>query len=303
MVVPKDSVGAPRTQLRDMSYDGPRLPPLTPAIKQLLIVNAVVFALNAILLGRLSAPAGDGSGGFWFAFSWDLGLEGYGLGFLRLLTYQFTHSFANAWHFLGNMLVLYFMGTIAEPRLGYRGTWKLYLAGGLCGAIFHMILAGLQGYSHIPLVGASGACYSFLVYGACRQPNLMVYGLIPLWGLAALLVFVAFYQTFVEIAGGFGGGVAHSAHLGGGALGYLVHKKNLFVDWADHAGKARPSLFAGLMQGIKNKRAVRDYENAQAQQQHMDEILAKVKREGLAALTPAERKFLERASKQAKNQK
>ena len=294
MVVPKDSVGAPRTQLRDMSYDGPRLPLLTPAIKHLLIVNTIVFGLNTILLGRLS-----GGDSFWFAFSWDLGLEGYGLGFLRLLTYQFTHSFSSAWHFLGNMLVLYFMGTIAEPRLGYRGTWKLYLAGGVCGALLHMILAGFQGYSHIPLVGASGACYSFLVYAACRQPNIMVYGLVPLWGVAALLTFVAFYQTFVEIAGGFGSGVAHSAHLGGAALGYVVFKRNLFVDWADQAGRDRPGFFAGLLQNVKNKRAVREYESRQAQQQQMDEILAKVKREGLAALTPAERKFLERASKQA----
>lgn len=283
-----------------MSIEGPQLPPLTRAIKHLLIINAVVFALNAILLGRLSAPGGEGGSGYWFAFSWDLGLEGFGLGFLRLVTYQFTHSFSDAWHFFGNMLVLYFMGTIAEPRLGYRGTIKLYLMGGLCGALLHLVLASLQGYASVPLVGASGACYSFLVYGAYRRPNLMVFGFIPLWIFAAVLVFIAFYQTFVEFAAGFQGGVAHSAHLGGAVLGFVAFKQSLFIDYEQEYGRtSRPGWFGGLMAGIKQKKAQREHENTMAQQQQLDEILAKVKSEGLASLSGAERKFLERVSKQA----
>ena len=281
-----------------MSIEGPQLPAMTPAIKHLLIVNAAVFALNAVLLGRLSAPGADG-GGYWFAFSWQLGLDGYGLGFLRLVTYQFTHSFADAWHFFGNMLVLYFMGGISEQRLGYRGTVKLYLLGGLCGALLHLIMASMQGYANVPLVGASGACYSFLVYGACRRPNVMVFGLIPLWVFAAVLVFVAFYQTFVEFAGGFNGGVAHSAHLGGAALGFLAWRKNLFIDWAGAGGgQAQPGFFASMVSSIKHKRAQREHKSEAAQREQLDQILAKVKRDGLAALTPAERKFLERVSKQ-----
>ncbi|MGK0205128.1 MAG: membrane associated rhomboid family serine protease [Planctomycetota bacterium] len=282
-----------------MMNEGPRLPQLTPAIKHLMIVNAIVFGLNAILFGRLSAPAADGASGFWFAFSWDLGLEGFGLGFLRLVTYQFTHSFTDAWHFFGNMMVLYFMGTIAEARLGYRGTIKLYLIGGVCGALLHLGLAAVQGYQNVPLVGASGACYSFLVYAACRFPNALVFNIIPLWALAGVLVFIAFYQTFIGLAGGFGGGVAHSAHLGGAVLGFLAFRKNLFVDWADSSGQTRSGLLARMMQNVRQKRAQREFESVQAQRQQMDQILAKVKAEGLASLTPAERKFLERVSKDA----
>jgi membrane associated rhomboid family serine protease len=271
---------------------------MTPAIKHLLIINTVIFALNAILLGRLSAPGTDG-GGYWFAFSWELGTEGYGVGILRLLTYQFTHSFSDAWHFFGNMMVLYFMGGISEERLGYRGTCKLYVLGGICGAVLHLILASIQGYANVPLVGASGACYSFLVYGACRRPNVMVFGIIALWVFAAVLVFVAFYQTFVELAGGYGGGVAHSAHLGGAALGFLAFKQNLFVDWAGAGGgQPRPGLVAGMMANMKQRRAQRESDNAMARQQQLDQILAKVKSDGLAALTGAERKFLEQVSKQ-----
>jgi len=283
-----------------MSIEGPRLPPLTLAIKHLMIVNAIVFGLNTILFGRLSLPAAEGASGFWFAFSWDLCLEGFGLGFLRLLTYQFTHSFTDAWHFFGNMMVLFFMGTIAEARLSYRGTIKLYLLGGICGALLHLVLAAVQGYQNVPLVGASGACYSFLVYGACRHPNALAFNILPLWILASLLVFVAFYDTFMELNGTFQGGVANGAHLGGAILGYVAFQKNLFVDWADHAGFGRRSWISGIVARIKSWRASRAHEQALAHQQQVDTILAKVKSEGLAALTPAERKFLGNASKQAR---
>lgn len=267
---------------------------MTPAIKQLLIINAAVFALNAILLGRLSGSV-DGSG-YWFAFSWELGLEGYGLGLVRLLTYQFTHSFADAWHFFGNMIVLYFMGGISEQRLGYRGTIKLYLLGGLCGALLHLILASMQGYANIPLVGASGACYSFLVYGAYSRPNVMIFGIIPLAVFAGVLVFIALYQTFVGFASGFTGGVAHSAHLGGALLGIVAWKQSLFIDWG--GGRSGPGFLGGLLGQVRQKRAQRAQKYAAAEREYLDQILAKVKSDGLGALTDAERKFLERVSKQ-----
>ena len=279
-----------------MSYDGPRFPSLTPAIKQLLLVNAAVFFLNAVLLGRLSAPA-DGGGGYWFAFSWSLSLDGFGLGALRLLTYQFTHAFADPWHFLGNMMVLFFMGTIAEQRLGYRGTWKLYVLGGVAGALLHLALAAVQGYADVPLVGASGACYAFLVYAACRMPNALVFGLIPLWVLAAVLVFIGVYSTFVELAAGYGSGVAHSAHLGGAAIGFLAFRRNLFVDWADHAGVDRPGLFASLREGLRRRQDEARTQSRQRREHRMDELLAKVKEQGIGALSASERKFLEDCSK------
>ncbi|MGC6486846.1 MAG: rhomboid family intramembrane serine protease [Planctomycetota bacterium] len=279
-----------------MSYDGPRFPSLTPAIKQLLLLNAAVFAANALLLGRLSTPTADG--GCWLAFSLPLALEGFGLGALRVLTYQFTHSFADPWHFLGNMLVLYFMGTIAEQRLGYRGTIKLYLTGGLVGAAAHLALALTQGYADVPLIGASGACYAFLVYAACRAPNALVFQVVPLWLVAALLVFLGAYATFVELATGFGSGVSHSAHLGGAAIGLLSFRRGWFVDWADHAGVDRPGVLASLRDGLRRRQARARAQVAQRAAQRMDALLVKVKEQGLSSLSAEERRFLEQASRQ-----
>ncbi|MFN3245026.1 MAG: rhomboid family intramembrane serine protease [Planctomycetota bacterium] len=280
-----------------MSYDGPRFPSPTPAIRHLLIANAIVFAANAILLGRLSSHV-EGGGGHWLAFSWGLALDGYGLGVLRLVSYQFTHSFADPWHFLGNMMVLFFMGTIAEPRLGYRGTLKLYLIGGAAGALLHLALASVQGYADVPLVGASGACYAFLVYAACRMPNALVFNLFPLWILAAVLVFIGACATFVEFATGYGSGVSHSAHLGGAAIGFLAFRKNLFVDWADHAGGQRRGLLAGMLDNLRRRQDRARADAAQQQEHRLDDILAKVKQDGIGSLSSHERRFLDKVSKQ-----
>ena len=278
-----------------MSYESPRLLSLTPAIKQLLILNAIVFAVNAALLGRLSSFVGDG--GHWFAVSWGLICEGYGAGALRLLSYQFTHSFADPWHFLGNMIVLFFMGTIAEARLGYRGTMKLYVAGGVAGALLHLVLAAAQGYADVPLIGASGACYAFLVYAACRMPNAMVFNVLPLWTVAAVLVFIGVYSTFVELAAGYGSGVAHSAHLGGAAIGFAVFRHDLFVDWSDHAGTDRPGPLTAMLEGFRARQQRARLAADSARALRLDEILAKVKADGLSALSSQERRFLEDASK------
>jgi membrane associated rhomboid family serine protease len=280
-----------------MSYDGMRfaLPGLSPAVRLLLVVNVAVFALNALLLGRLSDPAPGG--GAWLAFSWSGLFDGHGLGLLRLVSYQFTHAFVDPLHLLMNLLVLWMFGAMVEPRLGYRGTLQLYLAGGIGGAVLHVAVAALQGMANVPLVGASGACYAFLVHAACcapRQPVLLLLVQVPLWGLAALLVGLGLYSTFVELATGYPGGVSHGAHLGGALVGGLVQRLGW---WQDHGAAERS---AGGLAGVGERlRRWRQQQKAQQQQraeQQLDAILAKVQAQGLAALTPAERRCLQQAS-------
>lgn len=285
-----------------MSYQ-PRMqfPSVPPAIRFLLLVNGAVFLGNAMLLGRLSDP-GSGSEGFWFAFSWSGLFDGYGLGLLRFVSYQFTHSFRDPMHLLMNMLVLYFFGAMAEQRLGSRGVLRLYVAGGIAGAVLHLAIASLQGDSNVPLVGASGACYAFLLYAACMAPRSTVIFFVfpvPLWGLAALLVGVGLYSTFVEFATGFAGGVSHGAHLGGAGLGALACRAGWFVD--HHDAGMDSGFFAGVAQRWQaHKRAQQKQAHAD-REMRLDSILAKVKQSGIGSLDPGERRFLERMS--ARSQK
>lgn len=286
----------------DMSYDGPRLhfPALTPAIRFLLLANCAVFLANAALVGQLSDP-GSGSGGFWFACSWSGLFEGWGLGLLRLVTYQFTHSFRDPMHLAMNMLVLYFFGTLAEQRLGARGVLRLYLAGGIAGALLHLTIAAVQGQADVPLVGASGACYAFLLYATCMAPRSTVFLLfvpVPLWGLAAFLVALGLYSTFVELATGFADRVSHGAHLGGAALGALAHRAGWFVD--RRGGRGGVSWLGAWRARLRAVGEQRRQRAQAAQHLQLDTVLDKVKQQGITSLTAAERRFLERASERSR---
>ncbi len=285
-----------------MSYDGPRLnfPALTPAIRFLLLANCAVFLANAVLLGQLSDP-GSGSGGFWFACSWNGLLEGWGLGLLRLVTYQFTHSFRDPMHLAMNMLVLYFFGTMAEQRLGARGVLRLYVAGGIAGALLHLGIAAAQGHADVPLVGASGACYAFLLYATCMAPRSTVFLLfvpVPLWGLTAFLVALGVYSTFVELTTGFADRVSHGAHLGGAALGAIAFRAGWFADWRQPVGGQ--SWLGTWRARLRAVRERRQHRAAQAHELQLDTILVKVKQQGIASLSSAERRFLERAGQQSR---
>lgn len=284
-----------------MSYEGRRFYlPLPPATKTLFLINVAVFVANMLVVGRLSSPT-QGGGGFWFAFSWPAMWEGYGLGIVRLITYQFTHSFEAIGHILFNMLALWFFGPRAESRIGERGMYRLYLWGGVVGAVGHLITAALTGSLGIPLVGASGACYALLVYSACAAPRdlvVFVFVTLELWVVAAGLCFIGVYETFLELVGRGGGSVAHSAHLGGALLGWLAFRFGWFVDYASFAGRDRPGFVAGLLTRLRTARARRHQQAAEQQDLQLDAILAKVKEGGLGSLTPGERRFLERVSQQ-----
>lgn len=284
-----------------MSYAGRRFYlPLPPATKTLFLINVAVFVANLLLVGRLSAPT-QGDGGFWFAFSWPGILEGYGLGALRVITYQFTHSFEDVMHIVFNMVCVWFFGPMCEARLGRGGMYRLYLWGGTIGAAGFLATAAIGGSLGTHLVGASGACYGLLVYAACIEPRAVVVFIVvrmELWLLASLLCFVGVYSTYVELVRGPGSMVAHSAHLGGALLGWLAFRFGWFVDYADFAGRERPGFLAGLLARVRSARARRQQQAAEQLDLQLDTILAKVKEHGLGSLTPAERRFLERVSQQ-----
>lgn len=275
-----------------MNYRGPHIP-LPPATRALFVVNVAVFVVNALLLGRL---------GQWFAFSGPGLFDGFGLGFLRVLTYQFTHSFADIMHVLMNMVTLWVFGPMVEARLGRAGTLRLYLWGGFAGAMGHLAVASVQGLAAVPLVGASGACYALLVHAACVAPQARIVFFVvqmPLWGLAALFVGIGAYSTFIELATGYGDRVSHSAHLGGALLGFLAWKFGWFVQWLD-VGDDRPGqgLLARWRAALRQRRAERAHRTMAQQEMQLDAILAKVKAEGIGALHPDERRFLDRVSRQ-----
>jgi membrane associated rhomboid family serine protease len=263
-------------------------PELTPAVKRLLLVNVAVFLGNAVFTGSLID---------WFGFSWTAMWEGYGLGMLRILSYQFVHDWQGIGHIFFNMLSLYFFGTMAERSLGYLGIYKLYLVGGAVGGLVHLLLSLAGGYESATLIGASGACYAFIVYAAFMAPRQMVILLIfpvPLGWLAFGLVFIGLYQTYVEFVSGSGGGVSHGAHLGGALMGGLAYKLMWFRDYTTYGHGE--GLIARWRNVLRERGRRRQADRERQSQAEVDRILEKVAKSGLGSLTAAERRVLDRRS-------
>jgi membrane associated rhomboid family serine protease len=203
---------------------------LPPVLRYLLIANVVVFSLDTIV--DYVAPLLDA-----FLFDPRMGLLPLQpnmnpeyvrfFGLFRpwqLVTYMFLH--ANLLHLGFNMLALWLFGAEIEERWGTRHFATYYLICGIGGGILQMVLPTLMHREPVPVVGASGAIYGVLLAFGMMFPSRLIY--IPVFflpiGIPARLLVIIY--AGISIFGGIGGrdGVAHFAHLGGMAFGFLYIK-------------------------------------------------------------------------------
>ncbi len=270
---------------------GSSFPRLTPGVKLLLLVNLAGFLFNNLLtVGKFSTFLG---------LSFDGLIEGYGLGMLRVLSYQFIHSLSLS-HIVWNMIWLYMFGTMIEGhgggiagRLGKIGLIKLYLLSGVVGGLMFVALSAMFGQFSTPVIGASGAGYGVMMFAACvdpRRPISLILFSIELRYLVGFLIFVGLYSSYINLVQGAGGdGTAHSAHLGGALGGYLFYKVTM----------ARGAVSeVGPIAWWRRRAEQRNLGAARKQQETLDKILEKVHERGMTGLSAAERRFLERVSKQ-----
>jgi membrane associated rhomboid family serine protease len=275
-------------------------PKLTSGIKILLAINVVAFLIKNIgcdlILNADIVP--------YVGLSAANILDAFGLGLVRLATYQFFHS-VDIGHLLFNMLFLYFFGTLAEGRMdegfeqshlrrGRTGIISLYLASGVLGGLIYTGLSLALDGGKVPVIGASGAVYGIMVYAACMFPRRrinMVFVQPEMRYFVGILVFIGVYYQLFELRGLGGSGVAHSAHLGGALWGFIafkLSKKGVVVSGA------------GPVAWLQRKRAEGAQRSERREQETLDKILDKVKQQGMAELTPPERRFLEKVSKRSR---
>ncbi|NML43363.1 rhomboid family intramembrane serine protease [Ramlibacter sp. G-1-2-2] len=181
------------------------MPQLTQSI---LIANVVVFLLQQVL--------GDG-------FTSLLALWPLGSGrFMpwQLVTYAFVH--ASLTHIAFNMWGLWMFGSELERVWGPRRMAVFYGASVLAAAFAQLAVSALLG-NYAPTVGASGGLFGLLVGFAMLFPERRIVLLIPPIPMPAK-VFVFVYGAIELVLGvtGTASGVAHFAHLGGIAGGWLV---------------------------------------------------------------------------------
>ncbi|HHI79658.1 MAG TPA: rhomboid family intramembrane serine protease [Planctomycetes bacterium] len=271
---------------RDPSHGGGgmhiSLPKPTPAVRMLLILNFGIYLVQFVLYLGASVHLSQ-IFGLSLADVTDNPLNIY-----RFLSYQFLHSETDLWHILMNMLVLYFFGTMVEPRLGARSFVRFYLLSGVLGGLFWVVFSGIAGAGAVPVVGASGAVYGVLAYAALTQPNAKVFFLIvllPLWVVGAAFGLFALFNTLLALRGRTSG-VADAAHLGGMVFGAFW--------W-----KFGPQLSQWRAM-IESRKRMREREGEMARKRELDRILQKIQERGMNSLSSKERRFLDRYSRDSR---
>lgn len=128
-----------------------------------------------------------------------------------VITSIFIHG--GLWHFIANMITLYFFGNFLSRLVGDRKLLIVYFGGGLLGSALFILLAP-------PLwvaVGASGAVFALGGALVILRPNIRVFIFpipvpIPLW--------IAVIGGFIVLS--FATGIAWQAHLGGLIFGLVA---------------------------------------------------------------------------------
>lgn len=190
---------------------------LTPAVKTILIINIVFYVLTYWITPMVPL-AGHSD---WFMNFNALHPVGYdGFAPYQYLTYMFMHG--GWWHLFFNMWSMMIFGCAVEQMLGTKRFWIYYLLCGVGSALINQLITLLGIIYPAQLVGASGAIYGVMAAAAFYFPNNRLF-IIPIPFPIKLKYLVGFY-TVVEMYMGITSvdGVAHFAHLGGIIVGLLM---------------------------------------------------------------------------------
>lgn len=270
---------------------------LTPWVQRLIIANVVVFMLDYMSGGML---------GMYLAFvpqriftqPWTL------------ITYMFAHG--GFFHLFFNMLVLFFFGPPLEARWGSRDFLKFYLICGLGGALLSFVFSPMAA-----IIGASAAVYGVMIAFAMYWPDSVIYiwGILPVKAKHLVMFLAAFaiipvIAPFLRMLGlpvNVGpDNIAHAAHLGGFAAGYLYVK---FSSPGGALGGIRKAMNRRRMQVVRDepRAATRTGPPPSPRRRtggeedrlldELDRVLEKISTEGMGSLTAEERKLLDEVSR------
>jgi membrane associated rhomboid family serine protease len=224
-----------------MTYFRPNRFP--PVVKNLIIINALIFLLQMALKNQFPIDnlfaLHDVHSVFFSPY--------------QLITYMFMHG--SIGHLLVNMLALWVFGSGLEEYWGAKRFIQFYFICGIGAGLLHLfvlylemepIMAQFRMLSiddqlsivkdpnfkvNIATVGASGAVFGCLAAFGYLFPNrfLYVYGMIPIKAKWLVLAYGGL-ELMMAIQNSAGDNVAHFAHLGGAIAGLIVvfiwNKKN-----------------------------------------------------------------------------
>lgn len=243
----------------------------------------------------------------WFELHPSLVLKGQ---VWRLLTYAFCHARENIFHIFFNMLWIFFFGRTLEAIYGTREFVLFYLTAAVFAGLVYCGF-GLAMGDVAPVIGASGAVLATVMLMTLHFPRqqLLIFGIIPIemrW-MVLLIIILDALPVLQQLGGArLRDGVAHTAHLGGLAFGYLYYARQWKLS----------SLFGGNLSRAFRTRLrrkpshvrvfeppVEDDEPKAGLEAQVDAILEKIHEKGEASLTDHEREILKKASNRYKNRR
>jgi len=287
----------------------------SPVTKWLIVVNVVVFLAEQLeMVDRATVE-------HWFAARSGLV---FGRGYVwQLVTATFLH--ASPGHLLWNMLFLWMVGRELEGMYGHRDFLALYLSAGAFSTFGWALIdhfSKQQGETY--MVGASGAVSALAVLYALYYPRreLLFMFVIPVEVWLLVTIYVAM-QVFLMLSGG-DSKSAVEAHLAGALYGYLFKQFDLRLSRLRLGRGRRPRLRVVSADPSREKSSPRPVASGptwspnpasaakpsttavvsdEQLDARLDEVLAKIAREGRAGLTEEENRILQEATRRARNRR
>jgi membrane associated rhomboid family serine protease len=277
-----------------------------PVIKALLISNVAIWLVFGFFL-----PLFTFRGVPIFAiFSEYLALWPLGSNFWpwQLVTYMFMHG--GLGHLFFNMLALWMFGMQLEHTWGSQKFLLFYLLCGIGAGVANLFIAPLLGQAG-PTVGASGAVFGVLLAFGILFPDqpIYIYFLLPIKAKYFVAAYIGL-ELFTGVTGT-SDGIAHIAHLGGAAVGFIfiLVDKGLIpgrsaLNVLSRFGRRKPrvapwrnesSIQDARFTDIRTGRP--DDDEPEVTQEVIDEILDKISRDGYQSLSEREKRLLNEASK------
>jgi membrane associated rhomboid family serine protease len=182
---------------------------ITPINKALIIANVGVFILQRLLGGVVD----------WYFALWPPQTPPFQP--WQFLTYGFLHG---SWtHLFFNMFALFMFGSEIERLFGPKRYLIYYLLCVVGAAAMHVIVVTQANLPPAPTVGASGAVFGLLLAFGMAYPKRMIMLIfppipMPAWLFVTLYGLIELYLGITQTMSG----IAHFAHLGGMATGFVV---------------------------------------------------------------------------------
>ncbi|HLG94386.1 MAG TPA: rhomboid family intramembrane serine protease [candidate division Zixibacteria bacterium] len=250
---------------------------LTPAVRNLLLANGIVFLLQLIIRSDWLVH--------YFGLTPTLVHQKFYV--WQLGTYMFLHSESSFLHILFNMFTLWMFGRDLERDWGSRYFYRFYF---ICGVGAGLFTLGLTWSSSIATIGASGALFGILAAFGLLYPNRIInlWFVIPVRAkyLVLFFGFLALLASFQHTSDGIG----HITHLGGLLVGWVYLKRGRSLKWVTDFGRT-------LRYKLKERKYYREETEKRALLTSADEVLDRIKEVGgYHKLSRRDKKILEKAS-------